>query len=64
MTDWMPFALVLSASVFTLLWLLIDALERQGADVGSARGAYWVSLVLTATVYVVYLVAGESWIWY
>lgn len=64
MTDWMPFAFVLSAGVFTVLWLLIGAVEASGGETGDARKAYWAAVALTAVLYAVYLVAGETWLWY
>lgn len=64
MTDWLPFAFVLSAGVFTVLWLLVGAVEDAGAEAGNARKAYWVTVALTGVLFVVYLVAGETWLWY
>lgn len=64
MTDWLPFAFVLSAGVFTVLWLLVRAVDRSGANTGNVRRAYWTTVVLTGALLVVYLVAGEGWLWY
>lgn len=64
MTDWMPFAFVLSVGVLTVLGLLLGSVEDAGVDVDSARRAFWATVVLTTLVFVLYLAEGEGWIWY
>lgn len=60
----MPSALVLSGGVFAVLWLLLKAVQDAGGSTTRARKAFWATVVVTSLVYLLYLVAGESWIWY
>lgn len=66
MTDWLPIVGVALAGVFTTMALAGRALQAAAPDVdlGTARRAFWITVVLTAGIYGLYLAFGESWLWY
>lgn len=67
MTDWLPVVGVGLAGTFTTLGLLLKGLgnaEGRARAIGAATKAFWVTVVLTALVYAMYLVFDENWLWY
>lgn len=65
MTDWLPVVGIGLAGTLTTLGLLLSGLQSGAASrLVAARRAFWVTVVATALVYALYLVFGESWLWY
>jgi hypothetical protein len=67
MTDWLPWAAVMMAGIFTTIELALRALqEAKGAapDLRKARIAFIATIVASLLVYGMYLVFEESWLWY
>lgn len=65
MTDWLPWAFVMTGGAYGVLWLLVDAVEAgTEADLGQARTATLVAAGVSLLVLLVYVAFGEVWLPY
>ena len=68
MTDWLPWGFIVMLGTFSTFWLIIRALEQMAhgktPDLNLAKWVLILTLVLSFGVYVLYIIYGESWIWY
>jgi hypothetical protein len=68
MTDWLPWGGAMMAGIFTTTALALRELERTPVgEKPRLRGAHWAlfaTIVVTLTMYLLYVFLGESWIWY
>jgi len=61
MTDWLPWGFALMLGNFVTLYLILKAL---GKNRKSAWVAYWLTVVISTFIYLLYIIYGESWVWY
>lgn len=65
MTDWLPWAFVMTAGGYGVLWLVVDAVEAgTDADLGRARTATVVAASVSVLLLFVYVAWGEAWLPY
>ena len=68
MTDWLPWGFVVMAGTFTTLALTLRAIVRAPAGSKPDLSAAWWALAASAIaafgVYLLYILYGESWVWY
>jgi hypothetical protein len=68
MTDWLPWGGAMMAGTFTTIALALRDLQRtpvgERSRLHGARWALFGTIVVTLTLYLLYVFLGESWIWY
>ncbi|MHB8604572.1 MAG: hypothetical protein ACYDCK_04890 [Thermoplasmatota archaeon] len=68
MTDWLPWGFTLMVGTFTTLALALAAVGRAPVGERPRLGPAWIALgatvVASFAIYSLYLLYGESWVWY
>lgn len=68
MTDWLPWGFVLMTGTFTTLALTLRSIQATPVDQKPNLKWAWIALAATVVgsfaVYMMYIVYGETWIWY